>query len=88
MILNYYEVAILILVESFLQYEYVDGKGRKYFSRNPYFSGILSAIQYKKKKKKKMWRKLCRNPYFSGILSAIFKLAYHEGVIEESQSLF
>ena len=37
--------------------------------RNPYFSGILSAIQDKIFEEE--LTRLCRNPYFSGILSAI-----------------
>ena len=76
-------VAILILLESFLQYN----KAFKKFigilsaillhalnkkvcnsSRNPYFIGILSAIE--RKSKRRIYNN-SRNPYFIGILSAI-----------------
>ena len=37
-------VAILILMESFLQYTYIPATNEEVWCRNPYFNGILSAI--------------------------------------------
>mgnify|MGYP001442249181 CR=1 FL=1 len=63
-------VAILILMESFLQFD-EHNINSLYFMicRNPYFNGILSAISLSNTKM--LQSILSRNPYFNGILSAI-----------------
>ena len=53
--------------------------------RNPYFSGILSAIL---EKKAKLVDELRRNPYFIGILSAMILKILKALEEFESQSLF
>ena len=61
-------VAILILLESFLQYYIMINENSADKSRNPYFIGILSAIPMVLKE---LVMEHSRNPYFIGILSAI-----------------
>ena len=53
--------------------------------RNPYFIGILSAIQAESLLPKTV---KCRNPYFIGILSAIEIVEIHTTIKNVSQSLF
>ena len=90
-------VAILILLESFLQYKTLlkvllnlkESQSLFYWNpfcnlnindesslwaacRNPYFIGILSAME---KGELELELAECRNPYFIGILSAIEKIA-------------
>ena len=70
-----FSVAILILLESFLQSGGHYDKGGKLNSRNPYFIGILSAIIISKVKiiLKKMsqslfyWNPFCNNPTEQGV---------------------
>ena len=67
--ITYDGVAILILLESFLQYGHTECPSNFFLCRNPYFIGILSAIELQEELFKKNNRS--RNPYFIGILSAI-----------------
>ena len=79
------EVAILILLESFLQYINIDNVD------NDLKVAILilleSFLQFKTKKEFTNTVK-CRNPYFIGILSAILRLFILNLIENESQSLF
>ena len=56
-------------MESFLQYDGCVDEMTPSERRNPYFSGILSAIH---KSTPTESYEISRNPYFSGILSAIY----------------